>query len=210
MQLELDLEEFPTCKCCRKNRSVDGVRCLNCKRTDFARIERKAQFVGGVKYCVCCTLRPSVDGQRCSVCISRGGSKIERPKSLSSIDVEWRRVIESRQSGLRQRAKQHGSRWATREHLASKLVDQSYRCWFTLDLLKPSEDIRLAHLSPASQGGSFTIDNLVWTTNRINRMMGTMHAEEFIAICQSISVRLHEGDTTQLAGPCRRGTAYGA
>lgn len=133
-----------------------------------------------ITMCKCCRKRPSVDDVRCQICIESWSPKLH-------LADEWERAIESRQSGLRQRAKHKGSNWAKRSELREKLIEQDYKCFFTGRPLAADKDLRLAHLTPASSGGSFQIENLVWTTHEVNHCMNTLGYEDFIQLCMDVS-----------------------
>jgi len=137
-------------------------------------------------WCKQCRKREAIDGLCCSVCGGVEGKWQDIPK-------EWRICCENRATGIRQRAQHKRLPFARRSDLRAKLVEQDYRCWFTGEPLLPDATLRLAHLIPAVDGGSFTIENLVWTTDRINKLMGTLNGNEFIDICIKVA-SIHRKD----------------
>lgn len=147
--------------------------------------------------CKCCRKREALDGVRCKKCIEaspRNETQQGTPQRIVDLmrkhrpdDADhWIAALEGRQSGLRQRAKHRSLAHATRRDMVDQLIVQDFKCYFTGEPLKPDQELRLAHLEPACRGGAFTIDNLVWTTNEINQLIGRMNAVEFTRICVKI------------------------
>ena len=78
-------------------------------------------------------------------------------------------------------------RRATARELHEKLDEQEFRCAISGDLLSPDTS-EIAHCDPHSQSGGSAIDNLIWVSTAVNRCMGTMTPEQFIALCKRVSL----------------------
>ena len=77
--------------------------------------------------------------------------------------------------------------------LMEKFKTQQYRCFFTgIELQR--EDASIDHVQPISKGGKHEESNLELVHSAINRMKGSMTADEFIAWC--VKVAVHSGKCT--------------
>lgn len=77
--------------------------------------------------------------------------------------------------------------------LMEKFKAQQYRCFFTGIQLE-REDASIDHVQPISKGGKHEESNLELVHAVINRMKGSMTANEFIAWC--VKVAVHSGNCT--------------
>lgn len=186
------------CKVCRKRLASEGKKwCRTCrdahriacetkmrrneKRKTGEEIARRELVAAGV-LCPCCKKRRRVEGLKtCNRCGMWANDSDVR------LDDKWDIAVKNRTSGLRQRARYCGvDRCATFRQLRDKLILQEYMCFFT-GLSLDVASLRLAHIVPASDGGTFDVDNLAWTSHQINRMMGTMTGQEFVDLCRKIA-----------------------
>jgi len=160
--------------------------------------------------CKCCRKRYAADGVRCRTCLGSGGGESKEQKEFANsssgktikeklkehcpngTDLDWYRAVDNRLSGLRQRARYKGmSKCAKFTELVDLLIKQEFKCYYTDEELQPDKDLRLAHLEAVTNGGDCHCDNLVWTTDKINRMMGTMDSKTFESICLAIARQIN-------------------
>jgi hypothetical protein len=77
--------------------------------------------------------------------------------------------------------------------MMEKFKKQGFRCFFT-GLEVDREAASIDHVVPIAKGGKHECDNLELVHSAINKMKGTMTADEFIAWC--VKVAIHSGGCT--------------
>lgn len=82
-----------------------------------------------------------------------------------------------------------GAVTATGPQLMALFFAQGTRCAYTGVYLVPGKNAGLDHMTPASRGGSWAIDNLQWVDQRINVMKSDSTHDEFVATCKLIASR---------------------
>lgn len=91
-------------------------------------------------------------------------------------------------SSLRQRARYNGQdKAATITDVAQLVLDQQFRCALSGVVLQPDRSSVLGHKVAVVSGGSSEADNLFWITYEMNRLMGRMDVNQFIATCRRVA-----------------------
>ena len=88
--------------------------------------------------------------------------------------------------------KKTGGRVSPRR-MMEKIKAQGYRCFFSGETVN-RQDASIDHVVPLSKGGKHEVDNLELVHAAVNRMKGTLTAEEFVAWC--VKVAVHSGGCT--------------
>ena len=74
--------------------------------------------------------------------------------------------------------------------MMEKIKAQGFRCFFSGDKVD-RQDASIDHVVPLAKGGKHEVANLELVHAAVNRMKGTLTAEEFIAWC--VKVAVHSG-----------------
>jgi len=77
--------------------------------------------------------------------------------------------------------------------MMEKIKAQGFCCFFSGDQLD-RQDASIDHVVPLSKGGRHEVDNLELVHTAVNRMKGTLTAEEFVSWC--VKVAVHSGGCT--------------
>jgi len=77
--------------------------------------------------------------------------------------------------------------------MMEKIKAQGFRCFFSGDTVD-RQDASIDHVVPLSKGGKHEVENLELVHAAVNRMKGTLTAEEFVAWC--VKVAVHSGGCT--------------
>lgn len=72
---------------------------------------------------------------------------------------------------------------------------QDQKCCYTGQALT-LENMQLDHVIPLSRNGYHEMENVCWTTKRINRMKGTMTEREFVEVCEMVACHCAKKNAT--------------